>query len=114
MQAPPWHTTLENLARVPKQGVPDPTSDEVRHILTPCIESPAEVSSGHYIRHDFEEWVEQLTEIRYTQFMTAEMALEALQSKLEGAIDVQTAGMVCVMLCLCRADGGGCTQAYRA
>ena len=41
------------------------------------------ITSGYYIRQDFEKWEEEFTELRYTQYCTAEMALEALQEKLQ-------------------------------
>ena len=48
-----------------------------------CIENPGVISSGYFIKNDFDDWEDNLTEIRYSDMVTDEMVMESMQHLLQ-------------------------------
>ena len=55
------------------------TFDQLRLQMHKCLESPGQVTSGQFLKQDFAEWENNLTEIRYNDMVTDEAVCEALQ-----------------------------------
>ena len=47
------------------------------------LENPWVIGSGYYLRRDFEDWVDVVTEIRFSRFVQVEQILDAMQHMLQ-------------------------------
>ena len=53
--------------------------DEMIGDMHNTLEKPWQISNGQFIRADFEAWVTQVTEVRYSRYVDIKMVVEAAQ-----------------------------------
>ena len=59
------------------------TFEQLRLKMYKCLEKPGFVSTGYFLKNDFDAWEDNLTEIRYSDLVTDESIMEALQHFLQ-------------------------------
>ena len=59
------------------------TFEQLRLKMYKCLEKPGFVSSGYFLKNDFDAWEDNLTEIRYSNLVTDESVMESLQHFLQ-------------------------------
>ena len=71
--------TVTQTATALMHKVVDRKWDEMIQDLHGTLENPWIIANGWYIKQDFESWVTQVTEVRYSRYVEIKMVVEAAQ-----------------------------------
>ena len=62
-------TTITEAAALLVSKSTNKTFEQLRLKMHKCLEKPGFVSSGYFLKNDFNEWEDHLTEIRYSDLV---------------------------------------------